>query len=178
MNDTLIRELLAEHSATKKTLAKAKDREKTLRDMIVSILFPNPKTGTNRISFKQLGLEIKAVIKDYWSVKQEGLDNIMAVNENIQNAFKYKYDLVMKGYKELSDEEKILLADNVTCKPTAPELTYEGELKDSILSSLSTRDGVLYIKGENQGVMIADQTAKYLGFQGSEQLVRFLEEIG
>jgi len=176
-NPTLIRELLADHAASKKKLERYKVREMKLRLKITSLLFPDAHKGTNKASLKELGLDVKAVIKETASVKQEGLEDLIGDNEELARAFKTKYDFVNAGYNSLSDEEKKLLGNAVIFKLGTPELSYEGELPNGIINSLSTSEGLLLINGEFQGVMIADQTAKYLGFQYAEQLVKFLEEI-
>lgn len=177
MNDQLITELLAEHKTTKETLEKAKDRERKLRDKIILLVFPFSKKGTNKKSFKDAGIEVKAVLKDSWSVKQDGLDEILCEHEGIQRAFKYKYDLVMAGYNSLSDDEKKLLAEQVTCKDAAPELSYEGELGESHLDTIKTESGVIIANGVVLSASAADAVARYYGFQHAEELVKFLEEI-
>lgn len=177
MNDTLIAELLAKHKRVKSEFKALQEQERKIRDKIVQLLFPNPKTGTNKKSFKELGLEVKAVIKDYWSVKQDGLEEILCANENLSRAFKYKHELVMAGYKSLSDNEKILLADTVTCKPTAPELSYEGSIPGNYFDCIKTHDFEIYIMDVKQDDSQVVSILNYYGFQSKIDLIKFLEEI-
>ncbi len=177
MNQTLIRELLAEHKATKQTLKASQDKERKLRDKIVSLIFPQATTGTNKASFKEQGLEVKAVIKDNWTVNQNDIGPLLEEHETLHKAFKYKYDMVMAGYKALTEEERVLLSEAVTCKQAVPELSYEGELGDSYMSKLKANEGLLYIDGELQGALVMDQIATHYGFNFRSELVTFLEEI-
>lgn len=177
MNDTLIRELLAEHKATKQTLEASKDKERKLREKIVAVMFPSAKRGTNKISLKQLGLDVKAVIRENWSVKQEGIEELLLDHEELSRAFKTKYDLSFTGYKSLSDEEKELLAEQVTCKDGVPELTYEGDLGASYLYTLKGESGVLIVNGSEADTLQGKQIAKHYGFENAEQLARFLEDL-
>jgi hypothetical protein len=177
MNPTLTRELLAEHRNASRALKHYKERERVLRDKIVSLLFPNPKTGTNKASLKELGLEVKAVIKDNWTVTQTGLSDFLSEHDGMQRAFKYKHELVMAGYKTLSDKEKQLLAQFVSCKPGAPELKVEGELPKSYLNHIKVIDGCICYEGNFLDAPNAYNCAKEYGFESTDEFVKFLEEI-
>lgn len=177
MNHQLIAELLAAHKQASFRLKHYKENERKLRDKIVALCFPDASKGTNKLSLKQLGLDIKAVIKENWNVTQTGLEDLLAEHEGVQRAFKYKHELVMTGYKSLSDSEKKLLAEFVTCKEGSPELSYEGELNESYISRVTTKNGSLYFDSVEMSYDQANNCAETYGFQCAEQLVNFLEEL-
>lgn len=175
MNAPLITELIGQHKKLTDWLEPAKEKEKKLREKIISLTFENPKKGTNKLSIAEAGLEVKALIKENITVDKAGLKEILETIPNGDKVIDWKPALVSKEYNALSDEDKRKLAVCITSKPGTPTLTYEGETKEPF--NLSAKNGVLYLNGSECNYQQAYSWAAFMGIATPEDLIKELEGI-
>ena len=177
-NTVLLYELVCQHNEIARQIKAFKptlEKERKLRDKIIQLAFTNPKVGTNKLSLKEMGLELKGVVKETWSV-DEAISGDIA--KQYCKAIVYppsKPTLVKKEYDKLSDEDKKALAVWVSSKPGAPTLEYEGNV--SIPLNLTAKDGYLYLNGSLLNPDAAENWCDFFGFTNSLELIKFLEEL-
>lgn len=175
-NKVLLYELVCQHNEVSNYLKIAKEKERKLRDKIIQLAFTNPKIGTNRLSIADVGIELKGVVKETYSIDESQLEEVVDVgNGEWYNYPKPKPVLVMKEYNKLSDAEKAELAKCVTCKPSAPVLEYEGKI--SIPLGLVSIGGQLYLNGSLVNPDAAEKWCDFFGFTNSLELIKFLEQL-
>lgn len=135
---TLYADISAWHAAKAK-MAEWTSKERELRDAIVAKYFPEGTEGTNTMNL-DFGKALKANITVSRGVDKAQLE-AMKTSEDaklaadpeyksnlmplLDEVVKYRPEVSTSGWKELSAESRLLLADVVTEKPGAPSLSIE-----------------------------------------------------
>jgi len=176
MNKLLLYELVCQHNEVSNYLKIAKEKERKLREKIIQLAFSNPKVGTNRLSIKDMALELKGVVKETYSLDESQLEEVCDIgNGEWYNYPKPKPVLVMKEYNKLSENDKAKLANCVSCKPGTPTLEYECNV--FIPLGLTAKAGFLWLNGSIVNDDAAESWCDFFGFTNSLELIKFLEEL-
>lgn len=127
---TLLSAQLSEWKKVADKLAELSGKEMELRKSLVARWFKNAEEGTNTMPLSH-GKALKASIKINRKVDAEVLDALKAkaildgsnvIMNALQEIIVYKPSLVVKEWKALDDDIKILFADVVTESEGAPSL--------------------------------------------------------
>lgn len=111
----------------------SKKRESELRDEVVDICFPTPKVGMNTLDLGH-GYKLKAEVKQNYSVQHNGTpgdySNVQAalskLNPEIASGLiKWKAELSVSAYKQLTAEEREVVNTFVTITDGKPSLKLE-----------------------------------------------------
>lgn len=110
-------------------LAKLKKLEMEQRKALFTLLFPDPKVGTQHHELGA-GYKVTAVHKIDTKLDEAAFELILPEIEKLGDkakaelaeAVKYKPGLVKKGYEALSDDVKEMFDEAVTTKPASPSL--------------------------------------------------------
>jgi hypothetical protein len=116
--------LLEQWYAAKQEAAEAQkkiERERELRAAVFSLAFPSPKEGTNSLDIGS-GYTLKATYKLDRKVDDEAAQALIAEQAWTGNFFKWKADLNVKKYKELPEEQRLVLDAVLTVKPASPTI--------------------------------------------------------
>lgn len=122
MNDKSL--LVAEWNAVQQSLKEIKKTELELRKRLLKELFPENVTGT---IYTNVGdKRVKANFGLSYKVEEDALNIIgPELTDAAANCIKWKPSLIMKEYKALSDEDRDLLDECITCKPALPSVSIE-----------------------------------------------------
>ena len=123
---------LAEWYRVKEELGKLKSKEALLRSRIARFYFPNPVEGTNT---EEIGDGTGAVVKLSYvinrTVDQGALDALREAQKvegsnapkiNLDELVKFKPEVVISAYRELTDEEQHFFDQALIIKPGSPQL--------------------------------------------------------
>jgi hypothetical protein len=124
-----IENLITAWTLASKECAKWSAEEMRLRKELAELLFPNPVEGANNKVRVGHGKAIQMTHKINRSVDKKVLDELRQkpnIAPLIAEVVRYKPELEVKKFKELSADDIKLLAPAITEKPGAPTL----ELKD------------------------------------------------
>lgn len=96
------------------------DHEMTLRKVVASHLFPEPAEGTNKVV-----LPNGVTVKYNHSIKRAVDEAVLKVNAdlykekgiNADNIIRTKFELKVKEWRELSEDQKLVFASAITEKP-------------------------------------------------------------
>lgn len=100
-------------------------REIELRRLIGGMLFPTPKEGVNKASAPG-GWEVKFTYKlDYKvdeAVLPSALEQLQKLQVGTDGLIRRKPELVLKRYRELTEDQQKVLAEALVIKPSTPTL--------------------------------------------------------
>ena len=169
----LLQELAARHRVIQSQAKSLVAQEMKLRLRIVSMLFPEPKVGTNTALFPAQGLQAKAKVTGYVKIDDDA--NIADIVDTIANntgLLKAKYEMSEAKYRALSDEDKAKLKDNVTWKASAPALEFEGELPEPKTRGMFVNAGLIWSSPLNRYLTLEEgsQLAATLKMEYAELL--------
>lgn len=104
------------------------EREQMLRKEVASLLFPNPKEGTNTLELEG-GWKLKLTYKIERKVDEASLDNVKSqlreMQVNIDTLIDMKPSLVLASYRtliELNPEASKVFENALNIKPGSPTL--------------------------------------------------------
>ncbi len=179
MTNPLLTELIARHAPLATLLAFAKEKEMKLRLKIVALAFAeSKKIGTNNLDLPDLGFSLKAVCKESIKLDEAGIRDLVDCIPNNEGLLKETYSMSISKYRDLSDEHKALLVDNVTIKEDSPSLSYDGvPPAENLLKGVSTNAGCLMMGGQVMTLEAQQALTTALGFTYPAQLIRLLEEV-
>ena len=123
---------LAEWYRLQTELAKLKSAEALLRGKIFKHYFPAPKEGTNKVPLNDgTGAELKGQHVINRSVDIGSLDALKAgiaaegsnlPKLNLDDLIKWKPEVVISKYRELTEEERLTFDQCLIIKPGSPQL--------------------------------------------------------
>jgi hypothetical protein len=119
-------QLPTEWWAASQALDALKVRELAMRNELFKRQFPNPVEGSaeNKVPLGE-GWILQADHKINRNVDEAVVSALMKGDNTrplAEKVFRYKPELVLKAFRDLSDEEKKIVADAVTEKPGTPAL--------------------------------------------------------
>lgn len=101
------------------------ERELELRKALQPVLFPDPKEGVNKDDLPD-GFVLKLTHKVDRKVSEEELESIREplakLGVSLDTLVKVKHDLVVKEYKQLTEEQKKVVDTVLTTKPGSPTI--------------------------------------------------------
>ncbi len=123
---------LAEWYRVQEQLSKLKSAEALMRSRIFKFFFKNPKEGTNKVPLNDgTGAEIKATHVINRSVDIGSLDALKATmgtegsnlpKLNLDELIKWKPEVSISAYRQLTDEERNAFDQCLIIKPGSPQL--------------------------------------------------------
>lgn len=105
----------------KAELAKIKAREIELRKSIANELFPNPDEGTNTHELGK-GYKVKLVHKLNRTIDEATLASVLARVPGAEACIKNKPELVIKQFRNLTDDDRLIFEECLITKPGTPAL--------------------------------------------------------
>ena len=100
-------------------------REMELRRAIAQFVFPNPKEGTNKEEMPA-GWQLKLTYSIDRKVDEAALDAVIIELQkmlvNTDGLVRRKPELVLKNYRELTDEQRKVFDQALESKPASPKL--------------------------------------------------------
>lgn len=120
--------LLPEWYLITKKIAPLRDSESAMRKSIFSMAFPEPKEGTNSLKLAD-GYVLKGVYGFNRKIDNDVLTNIFEklteAEIPIDMLVKYKPEVKVTIYKELSEHQRKLFDECLTIEPASPSLKVE-----------------------------------------------------
>jgi hypothetical protein len=118
--------LLTEWVTTQKEAKRLQAKEFLLRQRIFQHCFPSPVEGSTNKFELPLGYKLKGDYRIYRTVDIASLEGMKKELESdgikVDELIEYKPDLVMKPYRALTAEQRLVFDQVLTIKPGAPGL--------------------------------------------------------
>lgn len=127
MDKNLLAVLTEWHKATQEA-EKAKaaiEKEMLLRKKVFALAFPQPKEGTQNFALND-GFVLKGTYKLERKIDEAALPAILPrlreLQAPVETLFRYKPELSLTVFKNLTAESKLVLSEVITERPTSPTL--------------------------------------------------------